>query len=192
MTNFVILAHEAPTREKINLNNLAGEGRVDLIARTVNSALLKSHGLREENELFLIFQDELLIHFDGEEVGGVNPDERSIAGLLKRAVKQRFRKGEKVADGVTVKEKDLEEVLGSFKEDIFVLKEGGRPLPESSAEEEAVFVLSDHRDFEDEEIGALNSAGAEEISLGPEVVHTDDAVAVVNNFFDTTGFKEYG
>jgi tRNA (pseudouridine54-N1)-methyltransferase len=191
MVKFVLLAHEAPTRAEINLNNLAGEGRVDLIARTVNSALLKSHGLREENELFLIFQDELLIHFEGEEVGGVNPDERSIAGLLKRAVKQRFRKGEKVADGVTVEEKGLEEVLESFEEDIFVLKEGGRPLPESGALEDSVFVLSDHRDFEGEEIEALEPAGAEEVSIGPEVVHTDAAVAVVNNFFDTRGFQQY-
>ncbi len=192
MTRFVVLAHDAPVRGKINLNNLAGEGRIDLIARTVNSALLKSHGLREENELFLILQDELLIRFDGERVGGVNPDERSIAGLLKRAVKQRFRKGDKVADGVTVQEKGLEELLEGFEEEIFVLKEGGKPLPESGAGEDSVFVLSDHRDFEQEEIEALNSAGAEEVSLGPEVVHTDDAVAVVNNFFDTSGFEEYG
>ncbi|MFB6174943.1 MAG: tRNA (pseudouridine(54)-N(1))-methyltransferase TrmY [Candidatus Nanohalobium sp.] len=192
MTKFVVLAHEAPTRAKINLNNLAGEGRIDLVARTVNSALLKSHGIREENELFLIFQDELVIHFNGEEVGGVNPDERSIAGLLNRAIKQRYREGEKVSHGVKVKEKGLGQLLESFEEEVFVLKEGGRSLPGSGPGEDAVFVLSDHRDFKNEELEALNSAGAEEVSVGPEVIHTDDAVAVVNNFFDTAGFREYG
>ncbi|MFB6115198.1 MAG: tRNA (pseudouridine(54)-N(1))-methyltransferase TrmY [Candidatus Nanohalobium sp.] len=191
MAKFVVLAHEAPTKGKINLNNLAGEGRVDLIARTVNSALLKSHGVREENELFLVIQDKLVIHFDGEKVGGVNPDERSIAGLLNRAIKQRFRRGNEVSNGVKIYEEGLEDVLERFENSIFVLREDGEPLPDSGVLNDSVFVLSDHEDFREGELEVLEQHGSEEISIGPEVVHTDDSVAVVNNFFDTEGFEKY-
>lgn len=191
MTKFVLLAHEVPTKGKINLNNLAGEGRVDLIARTVNSALLKSHGVREGNELYIVIRDKLVIHFNGEEIGGVNPDERSIAGLLNRAIKQRFRKGNEVSNGVKIYEEGLEDVLDRFENDIFVLRESGEPLPDSDVSDGSVFVLSDHRDFERSEIEVLKEFGSEEISIGPEVVHSDDSVAVVNNFFDTEGFEKY-
>lgn len=191
MTKFVFLAHEAPTRGKINLDNLAGEGRVDLIARTINSALLKSHGVREENELYIIIRDKLVVHFDGKKIGGVNPDERSIAGLLNRAIKQQFRKGSEVSDGVNVYDQGLETVLEELDDEIYILREGGKSLPDSGTSSESVFVLSDHMDFEMNEIRVLEEAGAKEVSIGPEIVHSDDSVAVVNNFFDTEGFEKY-
>lgn len=191
MAKFVVLAHDMPTKGKINLNNLAGEGRIDLISRVVNSTLLKSHGVREENKLFLVLQNELVISFDGGQVGGINPDERSIAGLLDRAIKQRFKDGRKVSDGVEVEEKGLENLLTDFDEDLYVLEKSGTSLPASEALKDSVFVLSDHKDFEERELALLDSAGAKRVSLGPEAVHTDHAISVVNNFIDTEGFQVY-
>lgn len=191
MAKFVVLAHDMTTKGKINLNNLAGEGRIDLISRVVNSTLLKSHGVREENKLFLVLQNELVISFDGGQVGGINPDERSIAGLLDRAIKQRFKDGRKVSDGVEVEEKGLENLLTDFDEDLYVLEKSGTSLPASEALKDSVFVLSDHKDFEERELALLDSAGAKRVSLGPEAVHTDHAISVVNNFIDTEGFQDY-
>ena len=52
---FAIIGHRAPSSGALNLNDLAGSGgRMDVLARAVNSALFVSHGIREDLSLIHI------------------------------------------------------------------------------------------------------------------------------------------
>ena len=62
---FAIIGHRAPSSGSLNLNDLAGSGgRMDVLARAVNSALFISHGIREDSHvlLHLMGGDLSLIH----------------------------------------------------------------------------------------------------------------------------------
>ena len=51
---FAIIGHRAQSSGKLNLNDLAASsGRMDVLARAVNSALFLCHGIREDSEVIL-------------------------------------------------------------------------------------------------------------------------------------------
>ena len=89
---FAIIGHKAPSIGTLNLNDLAGSGgRVDVLARAVNTALFVSHGIRNDSHIILHLQGSGEPHrriwFNGSELRGVRPDERSIAGQIKAIIK---------------------------------------------------------------------------------------------------------
>ena len=58
---FAIIGHRAPSKGKLNLNDLAGScGRMDVLVRAVNTALFISHGMREDTHITL--------HLKGKEI----------------------------------------------------------------------------------------------------------------------------
>ena len=84
---FAIIGHLAPSSGKLNLNDLAGgSGRTDVLVRAVNAALFVSHGIRDDSHVVLHLMGgdgpNRRIWFDGTRIGGVRPDERSIAGQI--------------------------------------------------------------------------------------------------------------
>jgi tRNA (pseudouridine54-N1)-methyltransferase len=54
-----------------------------------------------------------------------------------------------------------------------------------------LFVLSDHRDFTDEEAELLADGADERVRLGPELLHADHVVTVAHNYLDTDRFEQY-
>jgi tRNA (pseudouridine54-N1)-methyltransferase len=89
---FAVIGHRAQSSGVLSLNDLPGSGgRMDVLARAVNSALFLSHAIRENSHVIL----HLLggdgptrrIWFDGSRIRGVRPDERSISGQIKAVIK---------------------------------------------------------------------------------------------------------
>ena len=80
---FAIIGNRAPSSGKLNLNDLPGDGgRMDVLVRAVNSALFISHGIRKDTQIVVHLMGGSIprrVFFDGCELRGVRPDERSIA-----------------------------------------------------------------------------------------------------------------
>ena len=78
-------AHPNPS---LNINNLSGEGRLDILCRILTNAFFLGGGdvkFRKNSELWVYFQSYgKKIIFKGNEIRGMNPDERSQAGILKK------------------------------------------------------------------------------------------------------------
>ncbi len=188
MPHFIVLGHDAPTTADFSLDSLTA-GRVDLLARSVNAALLRSHGVRDDTVVSLVLQDEATVRFDGREIGGLNPDERSTGGVIRKALQRLDGRGA-LPDGVTVKTHGLEPVLEE-KPLVYQLHADGEPITETSPDRDASFVLSDHRPFTEQDQELLDSYGDGKISVGPVSLHTDHTIAAVHNFLDTAGYTEY-
>ena len=77
------------------------------------------------------------------------------------------------------------------RDELLVLHEDGDPVVDVDPPADAAFVLSDHRDFTDEEMATLRDAGARQVSVGPRALHADHAVTVAHNYLDTEGFRRY-
>ncbi|MDS0294081.1 tRNA (pseudouridine(54)-N(1))-methyltransferase TrmY [Halogeometricum luteum] len=198
MRQFVIIGHDAPTTAEFSLNDLAGAaGRLDVLCRCVNSAFFLSHAIRESVRVHLVLGDEYTVRFDGAEVRRLNPDERSTAALIRGALEVREEAiGHMPAEaspGVTLRRMGFESTLDAVAEEgtVVELHESGDPVVDVEPPENPVFVLSDHRDFTDEEAALLADAADERVRLGPEVLHADHAVTVVHNYLDTAGFTTY-
>ncbi|MEF8885049.1 MAG: tRNA (pseudouridine(54)-N(1))-methyltransferase TrmY [Haloarculaceae archaeon] len=193
---FVLLAHEAPVDPDFSLDDLpGGGGRLDLLARAVGSTLLVSHGIREDVTTHLVIRNRYVVRFEGADLRGLHPDERSTAARIRAALEtaQEAVGAAEIrhAPGVYVMKGDLESVLAETDGPVVQLVEDGRPAADGPPPEDPVFVLSDHRQFTDREAELLASADAERVRLGPVAIHANDAVAVAHNWLDTRGYCDY-
>jgi tRNA (pseudouridine54-N1)-methyltransferase len=91
MRNFIILGHRALTEPNFSLNDLPGTGgRVDILARCINSAFQLSHTIRRDVEVAVVLlgptNPPKTIRFVGLELKYLNPDERSTGALIRNAL----------------------------------------------------------------------------------------------------------
>jgi tRNA (pseudouridine54-N1)-methyltransferase len=192
--DFVVCAHAVPIDGPDSLDDLPGAGRLDLLARCVLSGLLVSHGLREDARVHLVCRDTVTVRFDGRTLRGLHPDERSTAARIRDALAARDeaigRQPAPVAPGIEVRRGGLETTLDAVDASPVQLHADGEPLS-GRPPTEGAFVLSDHRAFTDSDRAILDDRNAAAVSIGPETVHADDAIAVVHNYLDTDGHERY-
>ncbi|MFB6110569.1 MAG: tRNA (pseudouridine(54)-N(1))-methyltransferase TrmY [Halodesulfurarchaeum sp.] len=196
MRRFIVLGHTAPTEPDFDLADLAGgAGRLDVLARCVNSAFFLSHAIREDVRVFLVLADEVTIRLEGVELRYMNPDERNIAGLLRQALESRTEAiGQSEVEstpGIYVSNRGFESVLkaAAREGDIVHLHEDGDPIAGLQPPANPAFVLSDHRDFTAEERALLSAHADHRVSVGPEALHADHTISVVHNWLDTDGYS---
>ncbi|SEO24143.1 tRNA (pseudouridine54-N1)-methyltransferase [Halogranum amylolyticum] len=198
MRQFIVLGHDVPTDPSFSLDDIAGgAGRLDVLCRCVNSAFFLSHDIREDVRVHLVLGDELTVRFEGSELRRLNPDERSTAALIRKALE---KKGEAIghmpaesSPGVSVYRMGFEETLEAAARDATVvqLHEDGDPVVDVEPPDKPLFVLSDHNDFTDEEERLLAEAVDERVRIGPKVLHADHSMTVVHNYLDTDGYTTY-
>ena len=198
MRQFVVVGHDAPTTPEFPLDDLAGgAGRLDVLCRCVSAALCLSHGIREETRVHLVLDDTCTVVFDGATVRRLNPDERSTAALVRGALEEREEavghEPVEASPGVSLYRFGLETTLDRVTGEgtIVELHEDGTPVVERPVPEDPVFVLSDHREFGDEEAERLDAVADERVRLGPASLHANHAITVAHNYLDTEGFAAY-
>jgi len=190
----VALAHEVPTDpDAVSLSDLPAAGRLDLLARVVGSALLLSHGVREDTAVPVVAGAENEVRIDGAAVRGLHPDERSTAAQLRAALDTAGelvgRRPVEHGPGIEVRRADLGAALDDAGGTVVWLQEDGDPAAATAPPDEPTLVVSDHREFTDAEADLLAERADRRVSLGPRAVHADDAVAVAHGWVDTGGWS---
>jgi tRNA (pseudouridine54-N1)-methyltransferase len=196
MRQFVVLGHDAPTTPEFPLDDLPGAaGRLDVLCRCVSAALFRSHGIRDDVEVYLVLGDEVTVRIDAAQLRYMSPDERNIAGLLKQALEAKDRAiGHREAEstpGIHVSTRGFEPVLNDVDGTVVELHEDGTPLADLEPPENPVFVLADHEDFTDEEAALLADRSDRRVRVAPEILHADHTITVAHNYLDTDGFTNY-
>lgn len=197
MRRFVVVGHDAPTSPDFSLEDLPGAGRLDLLSRCVTSAFCLSHAIREDVRVELVLADTYTVRFEGAELRRLNPDERSTAALVRRALEAREgaigAMEANPAPGVYIGRRGVEETIheASGASTLLTLHEDGRPVTDLDRPKDPAFVLSDHHEFTDAERDLLAGHARARVSVGPEALHADQAVTVAHNWLDTDGFRRY-
>jgi tRNA (pseudouridine54-N1)-methyltransferase len=198
MRQFVIIGHDAPTTPEFSLDDLAGAaGRLDVLCRCVTSAFFLSHAIREDVRVHLILGEEYTITFEGSDLRRLNPDERSTAALIRKALEEREEAIGHVpvetSPGVSLTRRGFEGTLDDVarRGTVVQLHEDGDPIVDVAPPSDPVFVLSDHHDFQEEEATLLADRADERVSLGPKALHADHSITVAHNYLDTAGFERY-
>jgi len=198
MRQFVVVGHDAPTTPDFSLDDLAGgAGRLDVLCRCVTSAFFLSHAIREDVQVHLVLADEYTVTFDGAELRRLNPDERSTAALIRKALAEREEAIGHVpvetSPGVSLTRRGFEPTLSAVAADgtVVQLHEAGEPAVDLEPPSAPVFVLSDHHDLEAAETEHVEAHAEARVSLGPKPLHADHAITVAHNYLDTDGFRQY-
>mgnify|MGYP000521170910 CR=1 FL=1 len=198
MRQFLVVGHDAPTTADVSLDDLPGTGRLDLLARAVVAALLRSHGVRSDARVHVVLADEYTLVVDGATVRHLRPDERSTAARVRDALDARDEAvGAMPAEpspGVELYRGGLEPALSRAAADaseVFVLDEDGDPAVDVAPPENPLFVLSDHQDLASSDREAAAEYEPRALSLGPVALHADQAITVAHNWLDTDGFARY-
>jgi len=212
MRNFIIVGHRAMTTPQFTLNDLSGTGgRMDILARAVNSAFFLSHDIRRDVEVTIVLQGPedppKTIRFLGSELKYLNPSERSTGGLIRNAIiKHTVGKTESnninsdaeklktdglpneqnTSPGIFISANGFPEVLKfySTKSTLIHLHESSPDISKTDLDGELTFIFSDDMNFTAEEEELIKEHTSHEFSLGPLVYHTDHCLSVVHNFLD--------
>ncbi len=191
MRAFIVLGHRVPLTPDFSLNDLPGSaGRLDILCRCVTAAFCLSHGIRRDVTVYLVLQDQITVRLDGSRLKHLNPDERSTAALLQKALKAHTESVVKESEiestpGVFISAGGLRDVLEMFKKTglkLYMLHEQGEPIRQAEVVSHVAFVLSDHLEFSPSEVALLDELPR--LSLGPLSLHADHCITITHNELD--------
>jgi tRNA (pseudouridine54-N1)-methyltransferase len=119
----------------------------------------------------------------------LNPDERTTAALLKKALAIAAEpEWTRSTPGIFVRSGGLAELLLDLKDaKLFYLREDGTDACSGEGlAGDAVFILGDHLGMTEEEESLIERAGSDRISVGPVSLHADHCIVLINWLLDTT------
>ena len=192
---FAIIGHRAQSSGKLNLNDLAGSsGRIDVLARAVNTALFLSHGIRDDSEIILHLEGGpgpvRRIGFIGQAIRGVHPDERAICGHLNKALKNPVTPigvQQEIHSGLWHSGGSIKQTISEWERSgtkIYVLDAKGILFDPNLHNSESVgFILSDDQPFTDQENKSLENF--ERISLGEKWLQGHSCIAIIHHQLDS-------
>ncbi|MHB8603642.1 MAG: tRNA (pseudouridine(54)-N(1))-methyltransferase TrmY [Thermoplasmatota archaeon] len=192
---FVLLGRRATTSPRFLLDDLAGAaGRLDALLRGVRAGLLLSHAVRRDAEVTLLLggppSPPRAVRFRGDAVQRLNPDERSTAALVQRALATPVTGPvwQESTPGVAVAALALDEIVATAPRGarLFVAHEAGEDARAVSWRDvpDALVVIGDTEGFTTEDETALAKAGARSISVGPRALMAEDVVTLLHNEWD--------
>ena len=125
----------------------------------------------------------------GDTLRHLNPDERTTAALLKKALAlEATPEWSMSTSGIFVRTGGLERVLHDLKAArLIYLREDGadiRGVEWSGLSGCAAFILGDHMGMMPEEEMLIEQADAKVVSLGPTSLHADHCIVLINNEID--------
>lgn len=192
MRRFLLVAHDARTSPDFSLDDLPGSGgRMDLVARCAAASLHVSHDVRADSEFVALLQGPSnpprTIRIAGAEVRGMNPDERSTAALIQKALREKGIAERQAHPGVYTSGQSLGDLILRWREPIILLLEGAPDIRSSPVPKDATFVLSDHHVLSLEETRTVSDAARLLLSVGPRALQSDQVIAIVHNELDRRG-----
>jgi len=192
---FVVIGQTAIASGDFLPNDLPGtSGRLDVLLRCLRAALLVSHGLRRDTQVYLVLLGgqaaPRTVRVDGATAKFLRPDERSLATLIRKSLQAPESGSEgfvEVRPGISVARGGLDCVLrdigGASR---YVLEEGATDLRCVPIDvDDCAFFVGDHLGFDAATREALKDAVA--IGVGPVSLHADDAMVTVINELDRRG-----
>jgi tRNA (pseudouridine54-N1)-methyltransferase len=177
--HFIILSNTVNCNKSLSLNNLTGFGRLDVLCRCITASFFLSNAFRKDTELSIFFrQNDRLLTITGREAEGINPDERSLAGVLKRVFKG------KSSRGITFVPVTLEQVL-TIHRPIILDIHGEKTF--TQLDQPSAFFIGDQVGFTDADKQLFKHIGeTESLSLGSRGYLSSQTITILNYLFDQT------
>lgn len=191
---FIIVGHRAKTTADFEFDDLAGSGGgLDTLCRCLAAALCLSNEIRRDSRVFLILQGggeaPKAIKVCGNEIRGLNADERSNAGMIRAALKKKALEGTwtRSTPGIYISKAGFEDVLRELSKEgasFIHLRENGVDLRDFEFPTDPCFILGDNTDLTESEENILGAYPFSKVSVGPKSYHASHCISVVFNEMD--------
>lgn len=198
MREIILRALKGKTSPDINIDNLPGEGKLDVVCGCIANALHISHHMREDTVFYLILDGPplppKLVTFYGDKIKDLGFDERGIAKKLINALKKgsslKLDEEVEAEPGINIAKKSFEKLFKEKAENrkIFYLHKKGKDIREVNFGSNPLFVLGDHTGVPKNTERFLERAGAEKIKLGPVMLFASQCITVLHNELDRRTF----
>ena len=182
--NFVIIGHRAHTEADWKLDDLCGgAGRLDVLVRCVTASLWKSHGIRRNTDVWLLLKGPpnapITVHFSGQKIRYLNPDERSTAALIRNGLikYKNNNKAMETSPGITMERIDLSDILERLPNPILLNENGTDELCSAKT-----FILGDDKDPTDDEMKTLQNLP--QACLGKESLLSSACITLIHHCLD--------
>lgn len=187
MTRTFILYSYGTTEPGFNIDRLYEAGRLDLVCRCIIAALWLSKAVRKDAQFFVILntgpKPPVAIRFDGAKIVGVEPSERSVALVIKKALQiVREKDWSSVQAGVFASRKSFQEIIKDSR-NVFVLDAKGQHISKTKFASDVTFVLGDHVGLPKKEMQFALRKGVK-VSLGNKIYLASAVINVVNWVLD--------
>ncbi|HIH62011.1 MAG TPA: tRNA (pseudouridine(54)-N(1))-methyltransferase TrmY [Methanobacteriales archaeon] len=191
MRGFLVIGNKATTGP-FSLKNIPGAGRMDILCRCISQAIFLSHSIRESMEVYLLLlgnpNPPRVVKIRSDELRGMSPDERSVAGLIRKALKFKAReKWTETNSGVFISKKDLIgllEELSSFYR-IYYMREDGKDLRKLAGKmKNPLFVLGDHLGVKKEDEKVILQFAEDIVSISKLSLMAEQCITIANYELD--------
>ena len=185
MRAFLVIGHKF--KGEINLNDLPGSGRIDVIARCINAAIFLSYNIRRDVLFFAYFPKiNVRLRIDSLQVKYLNPDERSTAALIRNAILKIGEDEVKSSPGFYIKRANFEEVLNEIVEigKVYYLREDGKDIRDLEFPANTSFVLSDSVNMSEDEEKLVEKFTDDIVSVGPKSILSSHTISIAHNELD--------
>tara|TARA_B110000014_G_C20120744_1_gene593807 strand:- start:1835 stop:2341 length:507 start_codon:yes stop_codon:yes gene_type:complete len=165
---------------------------MDVIVRAINSALFISHGIRKNTQIVAHLMGEGIprrVFFDGSELRGVRPDERSIAGHFKSLMKTPvppIGHFSDVSKGIRQSGGGIRQTLSEWQDDgvtCYILDVTGDDISETPLSGKCGFVISDDLPLEKEVV--FDPETVSSLSLGDTWLQGHSCISIVHHIMDS-------
>lgn len=175
MRNFLIVSNTVDTTKSLSLNSLTNYGRLDVICRCISASFFLSNNFRKDVTLKIFFRiNNKILEIKGNKVRGINPDERAIAGVLKRV----FEGSNHV--GIKFYSESLKDIL--IKQEFVVLDVKGTKSFDHFQENE-FFLIGDQLGFLEQDLQLISDL--KKLSLGNQEYLSSQTILILNFLLDT-------
>ena len=160
-----------------------GAGRLDVLVRCVTASLWKSHGIRRNTDVWLLLKGPpnapITVHFSGQKIRYLNPDERSTAALIRNGlIKYKNNKeAMETSPGITMERIDLSDILERLPNPILLNENGTDELCSAKT-----FILGDDKDPTDDEMKTLQNLP--QACLGKESLLSSACITLIHHRLD--------
>lgn len=188
---FFVVGNTATTKP-FSLNDLPGAGRMDILCRCISQALFVSHGIRKNVDVYLLLlggcDAPKSIRIAGSEVKRMSPDERNIAGHIRKALGiECGKEWRKVHSGVYVSRKNLEELLDELSQSykVYYLRGDGADIREVvGSMKTPLFILGDHMGLNADSERIVEKYAEEIVKVSPISLMAEQCIAIVHYELD--------
>jgi tRNA (pseudouridine54-N1)-methyltransferase len=188
MRTFLVVGSQAATAP-FNLNGLPSAGRMDVLCRCVGQALCISHGVRRDTRLYLLLlgppNPPKALYIRGDRVRYLGPDERNIAGLIRRALDDDADDSWRMSTpGVFVARRDLAGLLDELSIPVMYLHEAGVDIRDADVPGDCLWALGDHGGLPPICRDVVESRAEKTVALSPLSLQADQCITLVHNELD--------
>ena len=172
---FIIVSNTVDINKPLSLNSLTAYGRIDVLCRCISNSFYLSNQFRKDVVLIIFFmKNQKSLTIDGSVVKGINPDERAIAGVLKKVFRGASYKG------IVISTRSLRDILKKYQP--LMLDAQGEEI-DKFASECCSFLIGDHQGYPSDY--AVEFETLTKISLGSKEYLSSQVISILNYKLDT-------